>query len=70
MPTTHPTFAWLVGHSSAVVTKNLRGKDGRTAYSRLFGKEASVEPLEFGERLRWKSPRCVERADICHIKSL
>ena len=57
LPTTHPAFAWLVGHSSAVMTKHLRGKDGRTAYSRLFGKEASTECLEFGERLFWKAPR-------------
>ena len=50
-------FAWLVQHSSSVLTKSLVGKDGRTPYSRLFGKEVAEEGLEFGELLRWRLPR-------------
>ena len=57
LPCDHPAFAWLVQHSSNVLTKNLVGKDGRTPYSRLFGKEVVEEGLEFGEVLRWKLPR-------------
>merc|ERR1712026_217576 len=44
-------------HSSSVLTKSLVGKDGRTPYARLFGKEVAEEGLEFGEVLRWKLPR-------------
>ena len=57
IPCTLAIFAWLVGHASEVVAKCLRGKDGKTPYSRLFGKEAQVHDLEFGERLRWRSDR-------------
>ena len=32
LPCSHPSFAHLVGHSSAVLTKHLRGKDGKTPY--------------------------------------
>ena len=52
-----PAFAWLVGHSSAVLTKHLRGKDGKTPYQRLFGKEVAEEGLEFGEKVRYRPPR-------------
>ena len=44
-------------HSSNVLTKSLVGKDGRTPYARLFGKEVAEEGLEFGEVLRWRLPR-------------
>ena len=57
LPCGHPVFAWLVQHSSSVLTKSLMGKDGRTPYGRLFGKEVAEEGLEFGEVLRWKLPR-------------
>ena len=56
IPCSHPVFAWLVGHSSSTLTKYLVGKDGRTPYFRLSGKELSEEGLEFGERLRWRPP--------------
>ena len=57
IPTSHPIFARIVGHAAAVLSKNLRGKDGRTPYERLFGKTLSEDCLEFGEKLRWKAPR-------------
>ena len=57
LPCGHPVFAWLVQHAPNVLTKGLVGKDGRTPYSRLFGKEVAEEGLEFGEVLRWKLPR-------------
>ena len=57
LPCNHPVFAWLVQHSSSVLTKSLVGKDGRTPYGRLFGKQVAEEGLEFGELLRWKLPR-------------
>ena len=51
LPCGHPAFAWLVQHSSSALTKGLVGKDGRTPYARLFGKEVAEEGLEFGEVL-------------------
>ena len=57
LPCGHPAFAWLVQHSSNALTKGLVGKDGRTPYARLFGKEVAEEGIEFGEVLHWKLPR-------------
>ena len=47
LPCSHPAFAWLVAHASSTLTKHLVGKDGRTPYFRLFGKEVAEEGLEF-----------------------
>ena len=54
VPSKHPLMTWLVEHVADVVTKYLRGSDGRTAYERLFGKQIHEEGLEFGERVLWK----------------
>ena len=59
VPCGHPVFAWLVQHSSGVLAKSLVGKDGRTPYGRLFGKEVAEEAFEIGEVLRWRLPRLV-----------
>ena len=55
VPSKHPLGAWLVERVADVITKYLRGSDGRTAYERLFGKQIREEGLEFGERVLWKS---------------
>ena len=57
LPCALPAFSWLVGHSSAVLTKHFRSKDGKTPYQRLFGKDVSEEGLEFGEKVRYRLPR-------------
>jgi hypothetical protein len=56
-PSAHPCIAWLVEHTSDVVTKYLQGSDGRTAFERLFGKRVHEEALEFGERVQWRKRR-------------
>jgi hypothetical protein len=56
-PSTHPVVAWLVEHTSDVITKYLQGADGRTAYERLYGKKVHEEALEFGERVQWRKRR-------------
>ncbi len=43
-----------------VLTKYLQGAAGRTAYERLFGKNAHEEGLEFGARLLWRKRRTQE----------
>ena len=47
-------MAWLVEHVGDLMTKYLRGADGRTAYERLFGKQLHEEGLEVGERVLWR----------------
>ena len=48
---------WLIEHATDVMTKYLVGKDGKSAYERLFGKAVREEALEFGEGLWWRPPR-------------
>jgi len=57
IPSSHPLMAWLTEHVSDVVTKYLRGNDGKTAYERLFGKQVHEEGLEFGEKVMWRKRR-------------
>ena len=56
-PCTHPAFAWPAEHSADVLSKYLMGKDGKTAYERLYGKAVHEEALEFGECLWWRPPK-------------
>ena len=40
---------WLVRHASTTLFRELKGKDGFTAYRRLKGKDFNKELVEFGE---------------------
>ena len=57
IPCSHPAFAWLTEHAGDVLSKCLVGKDGKTAYERLYGKPVHEEALGFGEQLWWRPPR-------------
>ena len=57
VPSDHPLMAWLVSHSSDVLSKHIVGKDGKTPYERLWGKPTREEGLEFGESLLYRLPR-------------
>ena len=57
IPSAHPTMTWLAEHVSDVISKYLRGNDGRTGYERLYRKPVHEESLEFGERIVWKKTR-------------
>ena len=57
IPSEHPLMSWLVEHVADIITKYLRGNDGRTGYERLYGKQVHEEGLEFGEKIRWKKRR-------------
>jgi hypothetical protein len=48
-PSSHPILAWLIEHTSDVITKYLQGAHGRTAYERLYGKRVNEEEFEFDE---------------------
>ena len=49
----HPIMLWLVEHAAELTTKHLVGHDGKTAYTRLFGKPCRDEGFEFGERVHF-----------------
>ena len=57
IPCSRPAFAWLTEHAGDILSKYLVGKDGKTAYERLYGKPVHEEALEFGEQLWWRPPR-------------
>ena len=50
-------IAWVAEAAGDLVTKHLRGQDGRTGYERLFGKVAREERLELGETVLWRRPK-------------
>ena len=54
IPVHHPIMLWLVEHAAELVTKHLVGHDGKTAYTRLFGKPCRDEGFEFGERVHFR----------------
>ena len=50
IPSTHPLLAWAIEHASFVLNKYMLGRDGRTAYGRLHGKESRDHLCEFGNK--------------------
>ncbi len=50
-PTNHLVYAWLVNHSSFLLTRFQVGVDGRTAYQRLKGKAFKKPMLMFAEHV-------------------
>ena len=57
IPIGQPIFPWAVEAVSDIMTKRMRGKDGRTAFERLYGKPLREEGLELGEKVLWKRPK-------------
>ena len=49
---------WLVRHAASTLFRELKGKDGFTAYRRIKGKEFSKELVEFGECVWYLKPKC------------
>ena len=47
-------MAWLVEHCADILNKCQQGKDGRTPYERLRGKQFSGSMLEFGSQVMLK----------------
>ena len=47
----------MVEYAAFLTTRCEVGKDGKTAYERVKGKEARVQGFEFGEGVLWKRKR-------------
>ena len=52
--TRHPILTWLCDYASYLMNRLEVAADGRTAYERSKGKKATVQGLEFGEKVMWK----------------
>ena len=64
----HPVIAWLVEHVADVLTKYMVGRDGHSAFERLFGKQAREEGLEFGERVLFRRRRTQDMNVIMDVR--
>ena len=56
IPTEHPLLAWLVRHTTWLLSVRIRGEDGKTAYARLRGKPFARRLVAFGEECLGKFP--------------
>eukprot|EP00969_Alexandrium_andersonii_P305181 13490573-Alexandrium_andersonii.AAC.1 len=50
-PVDHPEMLWPVEHAGELLAEQLVGRDGRTAFERLFGKRGQGNGYEFGEQV-------------------
>ena len=57
LPSEHPIMAWLVEHAAYLLNRCVLGTDGRTAWGRLHGKEATERICQFGEKVLWYVPK-------------
>ena len=57
IPSEHAAISWLVQHAANNITMFLVGADGKTAYQRMYGKNAQEETYEFGERVHCRLPQ-------------
>ena len=54
IPSAQPILTWMVEYVGDVLTKHLRGNDGKTAHQRLYGKTSHDEEFEFRERVMFR----------------
>ena len=54
IPSNHNILAWLVEFAGTVVNRNEVGRDGKTTYKRLRGKQSRLIGLEFGEKVNFR----------------
>ena len=57
LSTTQPVVAWLVEHAAYLLNKYQVGRDDKTAFGRLHGKETKERLCEFGEKVLWFVPK-------------
>ena len=53
----HPMLPWIVEHSGTVITRYRIGKDGRTAYQRIKGKNPSNRVVPLEEKVLYLQPK-------------
>ena len=51
IPSNHNILAWLVEFAGTVVNRYEVGRDGKTPFERLRGKQSRLIGLEFGEKV-------------------
>lgn len=49
----HPLFDWMVEWAAALITRYVKGEDGRGAYTIMRGYEARRDIAEFGENVHY-----------------
>ena len=54
IPSNHNILAWLVEFTGTVVNRYEVGRDGKTPYERLRGKQSRLIGLEFGEKVNFR----------------
>ena len=54
VPSAHPIMTWLVSHSADVLTQQVLGIDGKSAYHRIRGRAFGGRTIAFGENCRYK----------------
>eukprot|EP00973_Karenia_brevis_P090589 12403341-Karenia_brevis.AAC.1 len=57
IPADWPVLQWIVVFVGMMLTCHEVGQDGRTAYYRLHGRQASIAVAEFGEQVFYRVPR-------------
>ena len=68
IPSNHNILAWLVEFAGTVVNRYEVGRDGKTPYERLRGKQSRLIGLEFGEKVNFR--RTAVGARMAQLDSL
>ena len=53
----HPIHTWAVRHASSTRSRENMGQDGRTAYSRIKGRNFNKEIVKIGECVWYMKPK-------------
>ena len=61
----HPIIAWMTEHVSTLFNRYTVGRDGRTPYERLKGKQSSIRMPPFAEKVLYKF-----QGEISHMPKL
>ena len=54
IPAAHRVVPWLMEYAAVLLNRCEVGRDGRTSYERMKGKQAKIMGTEFGEAILWK----------------
>ena len=57
IPGSHPIHTWAVRHASSTRFRESMGQDGRTAYSRIKGRNFNKEIVKIGECVWYMKPK-------------
>ena len=54
LPAAHRIIPWMIEYAAVLLNRFEVGRDGRTSYERMKGKQAKTMGMEFGEAILWK----------------